>query len=389
MKKIFGLILLMLFSVFIISACDTKEEVANNYVSVEINPAVELIIDKDGKILAANGTNDDGKTLIINISFEGKSLEEALNIILTEAKESGYLLTATYNSEFVSREINVSIDSENKEIAEKINESVSYTVNKYIEEYDLSATYKKLDAKGREYFEAIVKKYNPMITDEELKALSYKELLEMVELATIEKAQIASIALEEYYLKVKEREFKFAYKEAIAKELNSVLALSYKTALNALKSASDALDKLEYNLYVSEDSQYLKLLNELNSHKDEIIKLKAELAINEETAEITAQIKVKEELLDQIKANIESVMNLAKQTIQTAREALNKAYTALESIEQTITEIDFNEVLTNVENDINNQKDGLFKSFEEKYASDILKIKTSVENRKSELEKTE
>ena len=154
--------------------------------------------------------------------------------------------------------------------------------------------------------------------------------------------------------------FNTSHKEAIANELNSVLALSYKTALNALKSASDALDELEYNLYVSEDSQYLKLLNELNSHKDEVIKLKAELAINDETAEITAQINVNEELINQIKANIESVMNLAKQTIQAAREALNKAYTALESIEHTITDLDFNEVLTNVENDINNHKDGFF-----------------------------
>ena len=32
-----------------------------------------------------------------------------------------------------------------------------------------------------------------MITDEELAALTYKDLLEMVELATIEKSQMASI----------------------------------------------------------------------------------------------------------------------------------------------------------------------------------------------------
>ena len=51
--------------------------------------------------------------------------------------------------------------------------------DEFIEENDIAAKYQKIEEKGREYFEAIVKKYNPMITDEELTALTYKDLLEI------------------------------------------------------------------------------------------------------------------------------------------------------------------------------------------------------------------
>ena len=40
------------------------------------------IVDENGNVIAANGTNDDGKTLIINVSFEGKSLDEAFKYYL-------------------------------------------------------------------------------------------------------------------------------------------------------------------------------------------------------------------------------------------------------------------------------------------------------------------
>jgi conjugal transfer/entry exclusion protein len=150
-----------------------------------------------------------------------------------------------------------------------------------------------------------------------------------------------------------------------------------------------ALDNLEYELFVSEDSQYLKLLEQLNGYKDEVIKLNAQLSINENVTDITAEIKVKEELINQITTQIEGVMNLARQGIEAAKKALNEAYNALEKLEEKIAELDFNEILTGVETDINNAKDGICESFEAKYAADIAKIKESIEARKNLLEGSE
>ena len=390
MKKIF--LLVMLFSVVGLFGCDLKTEASNSYVSVEINPGVEFVVDENGNVVAANGINDDGKTLIINVSFEGKSLDEALNIVLEEAKESGYLLSASYNSEYVSREISISVDSESIESANKFNDSIKSTVEKYIDENDLSATYKNVVAKGRKHLESIAKKYNPMITDEELAAMSYHDLLELVELATIEKAQMASIALEEYYLNFKETEFKFAYKEEFVKrlsELSPALAVAYNAVLSGIKTGIENLNKLEYDLYISEESQYLKFVNQLNQYKDEIIKLKAELANTENsevTSDILTQINAKEQLINQVSQNIESVMSSVKVQIDNARNALNTLYAKLEDLEKQVSNIDLNDVFTQVENKINDTKNGVCNEFETRYASDIEKIKTSIETRKSSLE---
>lgn len=393
MKKMFTLLLIVFSCLFVIACNNKKEAKSNSYVSVEINPSVEFVVDKDGKVVAANGTNDDGKTLILNVSFEGLDLTSAINIVLTEAEESGYLLSAKYNSELVSREINVSIDAEDADIQADINETISNTVNKFIEENDLAAIYKQLESKGRKHFEDIVKKYNPMITNEELDDLTYDDLLEMVELATIEKSQMANIALEEYYLAFKESEFKFAYKEEVAEKLstiNPILAAGYNAILNQIKTSIDVLNQLEYNIYVSEDSQYLQLLNQLNSYKDEVIKLNAQLAINENVTEITAEIKVKEDLINKITEDIETIMSTLRTSINSTRVQLNALYDSLDELEENITNIDFESLLTQVETDINSTKDGLCSSFETEFADEIASIKASVAARKDFLEgKTE
>lgn len=392
MKKILTLILVACFTLLLVACDKEKQEKSNSYVNLEINPGVEFVVDGDGVVVAANGTNDDGKTLILNVSFEGLDLTSAINIVLSEAEESGYLLSATYNSELVTREIKVSIDSETTDTVSSLNDKVSNIVNKYIEDNNIEATYKQLEAKGRAYLEAIVKKYNPMLTEEEIKALSYIELLEMVELATIEKAQMASIALEEYYLTFKEAEFKFAYKQEIAaklSEINPILAAGYNAVLNEIKSAIDRLNEIEYNIYISEDSDYLKLLNQLNGYKDETIKLNAKLTINENVQEINAEIKVKKELIEKITKDIEILMSKVKTSIDVVRTQLNSLYDSLTKLEEKITDIDFEGLLTEVETEINNSKAGLCTKFETTYADEIAHINASLAARKEALEKSE
>ena len=393
MRKILTLIIVACFTLLLVACNSENKDEANSYVNLEINPGVEFVVDGNGKVVAANGTNEDGKTLILNVSFEGLDLESAINVVLTEAEESGYLLSATYNSELVTREIKVSIDSETSDGITDLNKKVSETVNKFIVENDIEATYTQLQAKGREHLEAIVKKYNPMLTDEEIKALSYKELLELVELATIEKAQMASVALEEYYLSFKEVEFKFAYKQEVAaklNELNPIIAAGYNVILKEIKASIDRLNELEYNIYVSEDSNYLKLLNQLNGYKDEVIKLNAQLAVNENVTEINAEIKVKKELIEKNTKDIETVMNTFKATFEVVRNQLNSFYDSLTGLEEKITNLNFEEILTNVEVKVNNAKDGLCESFESAHADEIASINARIAARKEALEgKTE
>ena len=153
-----------------------------------------------------------------------------------------------------------------------------------------------------------------------------------------------------------------------------------------MAASFDRLNELEYNIYVSEDSNYLKLLNQLNGYKDEVIKLNAQLAVNENVTEINAEIKVKKELIEKITKDIETIMNTFKTTIEVVRNQLNSFYDSLTGLEEKITNLNFEEILTNVEVKVNNAKDGLCESFESAHADEIASINARIAARKEALE---
>lgn len=61
------------------------------YVSVDINPSIELAIDEDEIVLEAKGLNRDGQRVLAEVEYEGRSVEEVATLLLEEADEQGYL----------------------------------------------------------------------------------------------------------------------------------------------------------------------------------------------------------------------------------------------------------------------------------------------------------
>lgn len=63
------------------------------YVGIDINPSVELTLDKDGKVVTVYGANDDGQVLLWKeeTNIVGKSYEDAVEYITELAIELGYL----------------------------------------------------------------------------------------------------------------------------------------------------------------------------------------------------------------------------------------------------------------------------------------------------------
>ena len=384
MKKLFVLLVALVFGLTLTSCLGGKEEGSTSYVSVEINPGVEIVVDGNGEVLSTNGTNDDGKALIIDVKFEGKSIEEVIEIIMAEAEECGYLISAEYNADEVSKEVSISVTSENEEDQAALEADIKVEVNAYIEEHDLAAVYNELEAKSRAHLESIVLAYNPALTEEEVKAMSYEDLMKNVELATIEKAQLASVALEEYYLSVKEYQFQMAYKDEIASHLNESVARGYNLVRTALQFAIDTIEKIQYEVYVKEDSAYLQFLSQINEYKDKNVKLRVQLGSTENGAEFTAQIQANEAKIAEIEAKVVEFMNGINAKLEEAKVAINKALAKLEELEKTLS-VDFNQILTDVEQKINDTKDGLFADFEAEYADDIAAAKAQVEARKQAL----
>ena len=104
-------------------ATDAKAEELS-YVSMRINPEIELVVDEEGIVVAVNAINEDGETVICQLELVGMTVEEAGEAFTAMATELGfidlnaeqatvYILTEGENDEFV------------KEIEEKITEKIN------------------------------------------------------------------------------------------------------------------------------------------------------------------------------------------------------------------------------------------------------------------------
>jgi len=65
--------------------------VAMAYMTIDINPSIELTIDGDKKVMAAEALNVDGATLLTNLALVGKTASEAATAIIDAAIAQGYL----------------------------------------------------------------------------------------------------------------------------------------------------------------------------------------------------------------------------------------------------------------------------------------------------------
>ncbi|MGN1201330.1 MAG: hypothetical protein ACI4R8_03650 [Candidatus Caccovivens sp.] len=101
-KKFFSFVLAFAFiltGAMCLTACGGKpqpepqpepEKLA--YVSMDINPGIELIVDKDNKVVSVRGENEDGLVLLYEeTGIKGENVDVAVNKIIDLAVEYGYL----------------------------------------------------------------------------------------------------------------------------------------------------------------------------------------------------------------------------------------------------------------------------------------------------------
>ena len=134
MKKKFLSILLsamVVCSAFAFGACDNNNtdpaDKAENqaYVSLDINPAIELIVDKDNNVVSVRGENEDGQVLLYEeTGIEGEKIDAALQKITDLAVQYGYL---DENNKVVDTIVSSGNDEFAAEILSKVNTSVTAT----------------------------------------------------------------------------------------------------------------------------------------------------------------------------------------------------------------------------------------------------------------------
>lgn len=98
------------------------------YMTIDINPSIELAVSKSGVVVSGSGLNGDGERLLSEIKVKGFNLDQAVGLIVTQAIADNYMTKAQDNVilttltvkegsdplvdlEFVYRAIKTSMDS--------------------------------------------------------------------------------------------------------------------------------------------------------------------------------------------------------------------------------------------------------------------------------------
>lgn len=133
-KKICVIVLsaLLVVAMCALTACDFNwggkgKAEKQAYVSLDINPAIELIVDKDNKVVSVRGENEDGQVLLYEeTGIKGEKIDVAVNKIIDLAVKYGYL---DEDNKVVDTLVTSGDSAFATEILSKVNTSVTATAS--------------------------------------------------------------------------------------------------------------------------------------------------------------------------------------------------------------------------------------------------------------------
>ena len=256
-------------ALFASCAADSTEE-SLTYVSLRINPEIELIADADGNVVSANAVNEDGEVVLSVIELEGKSVEEAGAAFTQTADELGYL-TEEKDTVYIGVE---STDKDGAaELTEKLNKNVrdyfnnngingkvsAETLEQYADkaaEWGISTGHTKLVMRALDA--------HPEMSDEEVLALSVKDLMKLLK-GNKDEEKIAVGLKSEYRAAVKALKAKYARVFELRTEIDTLKAQFAGELTDAEKSAIEA--------QIAQKEAELKPLHQ--AYKQELSELKS------------------------------------------------------------------------------------------------------------------
>ena len=400
MKKRFISIFLLcalLLSAISFTSCSSAapEEGSVTRMTVDINPSVEFMIDDQNKIVSVTALNDDGSILIVGEAFVGKTPEEAIEMMVTLASDTGYLVKG--NAEASENTIKISVSGDSK-YAEQLKKDITEKANDTLKALDINGTVEKVEALKIDALRQMALSTS-LYTEEEISTMDEGQLYKVISAGRVETALLLTEEMRSAYYSAKEYKISFAEREETAriiKELGGLYKLThtaYKTALDVYSTAITELDNFRYEMLVSPESEYQKSLAALREAKIELLKQKnytASLNINgEEYASATVTLQLTEENYNKMLSAYEKIGTDLNSTLEALIVELRQAETKLIEIEDTLfdenIEAKLQEKASEIEASLNAAKDGFFAEFESAHAEDIATIEQTLLKKKQQL----
>ena len=318
--RLFVSMMFLLLLVLGVSSCSSDlgsdvNKYANAYITIDINPSVEIITNDEGLVESVNALNDDAEILLIDTSFNGKTVDEVVDIIMTLAMETGYIIDTEENA------ILITTETDNAALKADLDDNLDAVVNKFTEKHQLKmqvhhenqGATKELKAQAEALGISVGKlklinkamEVDYELTLEAAKVMAVKDLNRILINARKDMADIYSEASKQLYKSLKNRmndEVKIKRVELINELLKTADTIKLASILeNSTATIEDI--KLLYANY------YEELFAVKNTYDEEAII--AEILETEDVTQLTNQLmemnRIRETILKQFKGSGEAI----------------------------------------------------------------------------------
>lgn len=154
-------------------------------VSLDVNPGIELSLNKSDRVLSVTALNSDGAAILGDMDLTGTDLETAVNALIGSMLKNGYLSD-------ISNSILISVDGDNAQKNAQIQKQLSAVINSLLQNNEVEGAVLTQSVTTDANIQALAEKYgisegkaqfvyeivnaNPRYTVDELAALSVNEL---------------------------------------------------------------------------------------------------------------------------------------------------------------------------------------------------------------------
>ncbi|MBQ8686042.1 MAG: hypothetical protein IJ514_07720 [Clostridia bacterium] len=322
MKRIFKLLsmvvgfCLLCASFFGCNSTTTASAEELSYISMRINPEIELVVDEEGEVVAVNAINEDGETVLCELELIGMTAEEAGEAFTAMATELGFI-----DVDGEDATVYILVEGNDTELMEKLEEKITEKINGF---FDKKGIFGKVSPEELEAYEALAAEWEvslkdarmisrilelyPEMTVEEILALSFEERIELIKEDSVKNGMPIDLR-NEYREAVDAVKEEYAELFELAKELKDLETQLQNESLSeedrALIQEEYDTKKAEYDELKKQYEEAVAALKAEKSEKAEEIENEIKEKAKERRDEFAEKLKEHEDKLQEQKEEIE------------------------------------------------------------------------------------
>lgn len=161
-----------------------------SYVSVDINPSLELYVNRFDKVIGTHAFNEDGEKLLnASNGLKNKAIDAAMEQILDKAKEQGYLKQDAENSVMIV--VSSNSTKEEADLSSKVSQASTAVLSKVSSNYEVILEKTKVEqyqkakkgnvSPGKMILAEQFKEVKPEINEEEIKHMPLQQVIKQIE----------------------------------------------------------------------------------------------------------------------------------------------------------------------------------------------------------------